>query len=391
MVSRKILHIITSLSDGGAEAVLYRLITHDREDEHYVLSLTSEGKYGSLLRELGVDVTALGMPRGRLTAAGLMGLWRAVRRVQPDVVQTWMYHADLLGGLVGRMTGVPVVWGIRNTTLEPGKSARNTRLVARLCGRLSRRLPVRIVACAEAAVEVHAALGYDRHRMVVIPNGYDLNRFAPDDEARKRLRDEWQVSDDLPLIGMVARFDPQKDHGNLIAALAELARRGVAFRAVLVGTDVTLQNRELAHAVQAAGLSERVQLLGPRTDVPVVMNALDVHVLSSAYGEAFPNVLAEAMACGTPCVATDVGDAARIVGETGWIVPTKDSAALAQALVAALTARMDRGNWIKRQSACRARIGEHFSIEAMVERYRAVWREAVKMLRKGETDERGFN
>ncbi|WKT82984.1 MULTISPECIES: glycosyltransferase [unclassified Thermosynechococcus] len=386
----KVLHIITGLADGGAEAVLYRLVCHDPDDQHHVVSLTTEGKYGPLLREAGVEVTALAMPRGRLTAAGLRGLWRTVRLVQPDLVQTWMYHADLLGGLVGRMTGVPVVWGIRHTTLEPGKSARNTRVVARLCAWLSRWLPVRIVACAEAAVEVHAALGYDRHRMVVIPNGYDLSCFAPDDEARKRLRDQWQVPDDLLLIGMVARFDPQKDHGNLIAALADVARRGVRFCAVLVGSAITPENRELSHAVQAAGLSERVWLLGPRTDVPAVMNALDVHVLSSA-AEAFPNVLAEAMACGTPCVATDVGDAARIVGETGWIVPPKDSAALAQAILAALTAHADRESWRKRQWACRARIAEHFSIEAMVQRYRAVWREAVKMLRKGETDERGFN
>lgn len=373
----KVLHIITGLGDGGAEAVLHRLITHDPLDEHHVVSLTGLGKYGPLLRERGAEVTALEMPRGRVTPAGLRGLWRAVRRSRPDVIQTWMYHADLLGGVVGRLAGVPVVWGIHNTTLEPGLSSRSTILVARLCARLSRWAPRRIVACAQAAVEAHAALGYDGGRMAVIPNGYDLGRFRPDAEARERLRREWDVPGDMPLLGMVARWDPQKDHANLIEALRQLQQRGATFRAVLVGSGVDESNAGLMSALCQAGLAERVRPLGPRPDIPAVMNALDVHVLSSAYGEAFPNVLAEAMACGTPCVTTDVGDAAHIVGSTGWVVPPKDSQALAQALHAALSERSNLGAWLQRQSACRTRIAANFSIDAMVQHYRAVWQEVV--------------
>lgn len=373
----RVLHIITGLSDGGAEAVLYRLVTHDLQNTHHVVSLTSEGKYGPLLREKGAEVTALDMPRGRLTLRGLTGLWRALRRWRPDVVQTWMYHADLLGGIAGWLVGVPVVWGIRNTTLEPGSSAHTTIWVARLCARLSRRMPARIVACAQAAVRVHAGIGYDAARMTVIPNGYDLSRFAPDASAREQLRREWGVPDDVPLVGMVARFDPQKDHANFIGAIVALVQRGVDFRAVLVGTGMTADNRDFVVQIQAAGLSDRVLLLGPRTDVPKVMNALDIHVLSSAYGEAFPNVLAEAMACGTPCVTTDVGDAARIVGDTGWVVPVRDAGALVAALEAALCAWRDRAAWVDRQQRCRQRISAEFAIETMVRRYREVWAQAV--------------
>ncbi|TSE18223.1 putative glycosyltransferase EpsF [Tepidimonas alkaliphilus] len=375
----KVLHVITGLGDGGAEAVLHRLITHDPHDEHQVVSLTGLGKYGPLLAERGVAVTALHMPRGRLTWVGLRGLWRAVRQARPHVIQTWMYHADLLGGVAGRLAGAPVVWGVRNTTLEPGRSSRGTIVVARLCGWLSRRVPQRIVACAQAAVQVHAALGYDRARMVVIPNGYDLARFRPDTEARARLRCEWGVPDDVPLLGMVARFDPQKDHPNLIAALGRLRQAGHGFRVVLVGTGVDAGNAALAQAVSSAGLQEEVRLLGPRADIPAVMNALDVHVLSSAYGEAFPNVLAEAMACGTPCVTTDVGDAAQIVGETGWVAPPRDAAALAGALEHALHAWRDAPGWRARQQVCRQRIEQRYSIEAMVQRYRSVWEEAVAL------------
>ena len=374
----KVLHVITGLGDGGAEAVLHRLITHDPHDEHQVVSLTGLGKYGPLLAERGVAVTALNMPRGRLTWAGVRGLWRAVRQARPDVIQTWMYHADLLGGVAGRLAGVPVVWGVHNTTLEPGRSSRGTIIVARACGWLSRWAPRRIVVCAQAAVGVHAALGYDRARMVVIPNGYDLARFRPDGEARARLRREWAVPDDVPLLGMVARFDPYKDHPNLIAALGRLRQAGHVFRTVLVGTGVDAGNAALAQAVRSAGLHEEVRLLGPRADIPAVMNALDVHVLSSS-AEAFPNVLAEAMACGTPCVTTDVGDAVAIVGETGWVAPPRDAAALAGALEQALHAWRDAPVWRARQRACRQRIEQRCSIEAMVQRYRSVWEEAVAL------------
>jgi glycosyltransferase involved in cell wall biosynthesis len=374
----RVLHIITGLNDGGAEAVLYRLVTHDADNDHHVVSLTGEGKYGLLLQEKGIKVTALEMPRGRVTASGFLQLWRTVRAVRPDVVQTWMYHADLLGGLVTRLAGVPVVWGIRNTTLEPGRSSQTTIAVARMCGWLSRRVPRRIVACAHAAVTVHAALGYDAKRMVVIANGYDLGRFRPDGEARQRLRAEWGVTDDVPLLGMVARWDPYKDHANLIEALGLLAAQGQRFMAMLVGTGMTPENRELMQHIAKAGLTERVRLLGPRTDVPAIMAALDVHVISSS-AEAFPNVVAEAMACGTPCVTTDVGDAAQIAGDTGWVVPPRNPQALAEALAQALTAQDDREAWATRQQRCRERIAENYSIEAMVQRYRAVWAKASRM------------
>lgn len=370
----KILHIITGLADGGAEAAMYRLIAHDLSNQHYVVSLTGEGKYGPMLMEIRAKVVTLNMPRQWLTIEGLKHLWRILKSIQPDVVQTWMYHANLVGGIIAYMTGVPVVWGIHNSTLAPGQIAYATIVVARVCGPLSRVVPSRIVACARRAAEVHASLGYDAGRMVVIPNGYDLARFAPDMEARARLRNEWNVTDDTPLLGMVARFDPLKDHNNLLRALALLRAQGTAFQMILIGTKVDRDNKALQAQIATANLSKEVRLIGPRRDIPAVMNALDIHVLSSR-AEAFPNVLAEAMACGTPCVATDVGDAALIVGDTGWIVPPRSPEALAQGLGAALTAWQDRSGWTERQRRARQRIEEHFAIASMVERYREVWQD----------------
>lgn len=370
----KVCHIITGLNDGGAEAVLYRLATKNGPERHHVISLMDEGKYGPLLRKAGAKVTCLNMPRGRLTLGGLWQIWRLLRQERPNIVQTWMYHGDLVGGVIARLAGVArICWGIHHSTLEPGESAKSTILVARVNALLSRWVPDAIVCCAEKAIEVHTALGYASDRMVVIPNGYDLQRFSPDAEARQRLRQALAVPEGVCLLGMVARFDPQKDHANLISALSQLEQSGVAFRCALVGTGMTEANASLLQCIAKHGLVDWVTLLGQRNDVPDVMNALDLHLLSSS-GEAFPNVLAEAMSCGTPCVTTDVGDAALIVGDTGWVVPSRNPEALAQAIVAGLHERMNQpAEWAVRQTAARQRILSNFSIEKMVNAYEQVW------------------
>lgn len=366
------LHIITGLSDGGAEAVLFRLCTHDSGGEHRVISLTDAGKYGPLLEARGIPVTCLHMRRGRATPANLWRLWRAIRAARPDVVQTWMYHADLLGGVAARLAGIRnVVWGIRNSTLVPGESTPGTLFVARACAALSRFIPRRIVCCAEKARAVHAALGYDARRMEVIANGYDLSVFRPDGAAGAAVRTELGLGTEQAVIGFVARFDPQKDHSNLLRALAILQARGSLPVCLLIGTGMEAGNHVLAAMITKLGLDGCVCLLGRRTDIPAVMNALDLHVMSSS-AEAFPNVLAEAMACGTPCVSTDVGDAAVILGDTGWIVPPRNPAALADAIASALAERTFPA-WPRRQRAAQERIAGNFTLARMVQRYRTVW------------------
>jgi glycosyltransferase involved in cell wall biosynthesis len=370
----KISHIITGLSNGGAEAVLYRLCSADKTSTHIVISLMDEDMYGSLLRGAGIKVYCLNMPRGHVTMFGLVKLFRLLRNLQPDVVQTWMYHADLVGGILARLAGVGrVFWGIHNSTLEPGKSRRSTIAVARLNAFLSRWVPADIVCCAERAREVHQALGFCADKLMVIPNGYDLSHFQPDNTARLRLRAEWGVDHDTPLLGMVGRFDPQKDHENLLRALDRFKHTSTPFRCVLVGQGLEAANVQLTAWIEKYSLRNEVQLLGQCRDVPAVMNALDLHVLSSSC-EAFPNVLAEAMACGTPCVTTDVGDAALIVGDTGWVVPPDDAVLLAGAIESALTARGDVTNWQVHCEAARMRVAEHFSLKKMIAAYHTVWR-----------------
>jgi glycosyltransferase involved in cell wall biosynthesis len=368
-----VVHIITGLERGGAEAVLLRLVTAQVTDTRVVVvSLTSAGVYGSALAAAGAEVVVLGMRRGRVSLNGLRRLARLLKTLRPDVVQTWMYHADLLGGGVAYLMGIRrIVWGIRNSDLHPRASARSTRWVARACAWLSRCVPTRIVCCSERAAQVHTALGYSANKIVVIPNGYDLARFAPDALAGARWRANWGLAADEPVIGCVARWDPQKDHATLLAGVQQCVARGLPVRCVLVGPGMEDANTALVDLVDRCGLRGRVILAGPTDQVPALMNAFDLHVLASSYGEAFPNAVAESMACGVPNVVTDVGDAALIVGDCGAVVPPGDATALAAAIERLLA--FDGNTRAALRMRCRARIEDNFGMAKMIDAYRRLW------------------
>lgn len=374
--SLRVLHVITGLGQGGAESVLCRLVeSTPAEVRHTVISLTDEGVYADRLRRAGATVLALGMAPGRFSVRAFQRLRGYIRGSRPQVVQTWMYHADLLGGLAARMSGVPAVaWGIRNSGAHLARSSLSARLVMRVCAWLSRRVPAAIVCCAEDARRRHVQAGYAAAPMVVIPNGYDLARLRPDAQARIAVRRELGLDEDTPLIGCVARWDPLKDHANLVRALAVLREAGSVsgLRCVLVGRGMTPDNAELAALLAEHGVAGQVLLLGPREDVPAIMSALDLHVLPSR-AEGFPNVVAEAMACGTPCVVTDAGDAAAIVGDHGWVVPIEDPRALAAAIALAFTTLADPDARAKLSQGARERVQHAFSLPAMAQAYHALW------------------
>jgi len=375
-MSLKVCHIITGLNDGGAESVLFRLCANDQKAEHIVISLMDEGKYGPLLVESGVRVYCLGMSPGRLRLGALNKLRRLLRKIRPDVVQTWMYHSDLLGGTAARLAGIKkVFWGVRHTDLSPDTSKLSTRIVNRLNALLSHYLPLKIICCAESARQVHKDLGYAEEKLCVIANGYDLSRFRPATSSLLDLRAALKISDEDLLLGTVGRFHPQKDHFCLLESLSILKKRISNFSVLLVGPGLSSDNTLLVKHISALDLKQKIFLLGPRSNIQAVMSQIDIHVLSSCAGEAFPNVLAEAMACGTPCITTDVGDASFIVGESGWVVPPRDPPALAAAMIDAIKEKQDNPEaWLKRKEQARKRITDNFSLEKMIESYHQVWR-----------------
>lgn len=369
-----VVHVISGLGQGGAEAVLNRLLmAPSKAIRHTLVCFTDDGLYGAGLRDAGINVITLGMKPGKITPRNFMALRRELIRLRPDVVQTWMYHADAIAGLAARTAGIRhIAWGIRNSGENLKSSSKSAWLLARFCGLVSRWLPQTIVCCAQGARARHEQWGYDADKMVVIQNGYDLTRWQPDAQARERLRQQWQLAPDARVIGFVARFNPLKDHRSLIDALAQCKKNGLVLHCVLVGKGLDTDNAQLMQWLREADVTDQVILLGMRDDVPAVMNALDVHVLSSL-AEGFPNVVAEAMACGVPGVVTDVGDAAVIVGDTGWVVPPQNPAALAEAIGQAFAAIDAQGRDVIAERV-RARVLQEFSLPNMIERYEQTWR-----------------
>ena len=356
--------------------MLCRLVTLKIEAvEHTVISLKGEGFYGPVLAASGIAVHYFdfGQFLRWRSFSEFRRLVKMIAEISPDVVQTWLYHADLVGGLAARLAGCKaVVWGIRSASLSPLLMGRFTRIVAWLCARLSGFVPVAIATCSQEAAKVHKRLGYDASKFEVIANGFDLKIFKPDADARKRFRQAWGVSDNEVLLGCVARWDPYKDHANLLEAMS-IARMGACqFRCVLVGGGLDDRNPALNELMAKYNLFGAIILAGKQSDISSVMNALDLHILPSA-SEAFPNVVAEAMACGVPAVVTDVGDAALIVGNTGWVVAPQNPSLLAQAVVNAVAGVRSDGH-LQRSHAARQRIAENFSMEKMTQSYVHLWR-----------------
>ncbi len=312
--------------------MLLKLLEHidRRKFDPLVISLTSKAEFGRSIERLEIPVTALDIKFKGVSSFSVLRLVNLLRRVGPDLVQTWMYHADLIGGVAARLAGVrSVVWALRNSNLSESMNKRSTLAVVKICSAISPWIPQHILSCSNRAAKVHAEMGYSRDKIKLIANGFDLGLFRPDAEARVSVRKELGLSPDSLLVGLMARYDSQKNHAGFIVAAAHISRAMPSVHFVLAGSNVDENNVALRALIAEHRLSKSVHLLGRRDDMARLMASLEV-LASSSFGEAFPNVLGEAMACGVPCVVTDVGDSAEIVGETGRVVQSGDMEGLAR-------------------------------------------------------------
>jgi glycosyltransferase involved in cell wall biosynthesis len=374
----KVTHIINGLGVGGAELALFRLLSSiDRSAwDMQVIALLGEKPLGEQLRDLGFKVFPLHMSKQRLNPFAFARMVRLLRQEQPQVVQTWLQQSDLLGGVAARLAGVgPVLWNIRHSTLHPMLTSRKTRAISKACAKLSRHVPTRIVCCSESARDAQVRFGYCARKMIVIPNGVNTERFKPDVDAYESVRRELCLPPSALLFGAIGRRHPAKDHPNLIRAAKEIASQVSNCHFLLCGEDVTADQPELKTLIAATGFVERFHLLGDRDDVPRLMAALDVLISTSCFSEGFPNVVSEAMASGVPCIVTDVGDSARIVGPTGLVVPPEQPSATARAGLELARAGQDHlRTW---GFEARRRIIENFSLSNMVTRYQELYLETV--------------
>lgn len=373
-----VMHVITSLNVGGAERMLARLVTGDGAGRvaHRVVSLMPGGLMRPEIEAAGIRVRDLGMTSSLGAAGGMIRLARLIRAERPDVVHSWLYHADLLAtlalGLSGRRAATRLIWGIRCSDMDLRQYAHSARAVRRILTRLSPR-PDLVLCNAEAGRRAHEQFGYRPRQWRIIPNGLDLDPFRPRDGERAELRAALGLTVDAFAVGICARVDPMKDHENFVRAAALFAKAAPEARFVLIGAGTDTSGTVLDRQIAQSGLGARFIRLGQRADVDRLLPALDLATLSSAFGEGFPNVLVEAMACGVPCVATDIGDSALIIGDTGLTVPPRDAASLA----AAWGRIRDEGHEARaaRGAAARRRVADRYAIGPVIGEYRDLYKE----------------
>lgn len=371
----KVAHFINGLQVGGAEMMLYNTVTHMNAHPFspIVISLSEKGPVGEMVEQAGINVIAL---NEKSDIPSIKIIWRLrdiLAEQKVDILQTYLYKANFYGLIVGQLARVPVVWGLYCSDMD-------FRLYHPLSGlafqlnRLLSGFPAIIVANSEAGRQYHISKGYDGRRMVVVPNGFELERFQPDESCRLAVRDELGIPRESILIGLIGRFDPMKDHRTFVRAAGQIANRHKDIYFLLAGEGIDSSNPVLTKYVDEAHLQGKTFLLGRRDDMPRIMASLDI-LVSSSVSEGFPLVLGEAMACGVPCVVTDVGDSAPVVGDTGVVVPPCDAEALARGMERLIIIRPEERRRLG--EAARWRVEENYDITTVVKRLEKLYIELI--------------
>jgi len=368
----KVVFVTTDLELGGAEMMLLRLLSRidRRKFEPTVISLGGSDELAEQIKVLGVVVHDIGIRTGAGIAVGTMRLCRYLHEIKPDIIQGWMVHGNLVAALGGVVTRIPVFWGVRHSRLDMLVERRSTVLLERLLALLS-RIPRRIIYNSQSGRIRHESLGYVSSRGIVVPNGFDLDRFKPDEVFRYEVRRELGIDPSCVVVGLFARFHPMKDHATLLDAVKMLRPNIPQLKVILAGEGCGAGNPELSKMIADRDLTDVVLLLGPRGDLERLTAAIDVAANSSRAVEGFSNVIGEAMAAGVPCVVTDVGDAALIVADNGEIVPPSDARAFSEALRRMILLGSDGRR--EMGAKARKRIVESFSIDTVTREYEILY------------------
>lgn len=369
---KRIVFVITGLSTGGAQMMLYKLLTLINRErfEPVVISLMDKDKLGDRIQALNIPVYAINMQQRPIIFA-IKDFIFTVRQLEPDLLQGWMAHGNLAAQLAAIFLpqNVSVLWNIRHLVLTKVDAKNRTLLLIKLLAYLS-SLPVKIIYNSQLGAIQHEKIGYCNYKTAVIPNGFDLQTFFPSFTSYNEVRAELKLTTDTFIIGLFGRFDPMKDHANFLQAAKLLLNLYPQAHFILVGTEVTSTNKSLTQLIHSLNVLERVHLLGERQDIPRLTAALDI-ATSASFSEGFANVIGEAMACGVPCVVTDVGESAWIVGDTGKVVKPKDPQALCNAWIELIEMKTEaRLNLGKK---ARQRVEENYALYTIVKQYEKLY------------------
>jgi glycosyltransferase involved in cell wall biosynthesis len=358
----------------GAQMMLYKLLSRTDQNrfEPVVVTLMEGGVVMDKIHDLGVPIHIVDMSGGKSYFSALWRLSSLLQSLHPDIIQGWMYHGNMALTLCNLSTlkKIPLIWNIRHSLYNLKYESKRTALIIR-AGAILSRSPQKIIYNSRKSAEQHENLGYVADRTSVIPNGFDCSLFKPSLSARTKLNKELGIGNQNIVIGLMGRYHPMKDHANFIKAAELVANRFDNVRFVLAGSGMDSNNTAISELITRHGVMNKFFLLGERKDISYLTAALDIACSSSSYGEAFPNVIGEAMACGVPCVVTDVGDSAWIVGDAGKAVPVRNAEELANALTRLIDAGPEERSRLGNRA--RKRITNHFSLEKITHQYEALY------------------
>ena len=382
----RVVHIITNLETGGAALMLYKLLAHTDHTkfEPVIINLDGETELSNRIRAHGMTVHSLEMSSNLTVGWQIFKLTHLLRSIKPDIIQGWMYHGNLAASLANLSLGnrYPLVWTVPHTLYDIHQESRTSRWVIELTAKRSMSV-TRILYNAYLSDEQHNAIGYSHQNTRIIPNGFDTQLFAPNAYMRNNSRHLLGIPDDALVIGMFAHYRPQKNHALFLEAARLLLQHQKNVHFVLAGQDVTPDNPALLPWLQRISAQQNVHLLGERKDIPSLLNALDIFSLTASGGEGFPNSVGEAMACGIPCLTTDIGDLPRIIGNTGKTLQVHE--ATPSALAFAWLEWINAGDVWRKEIGLQAsvRIRQYYNIQSITEQYQNTYLELVN---HGQTD-----
>ena len=365
-------HITLDLRGGGSFRALSNLILNDFNNDHSVICLRSNNQSYKLIENKCKYIMNLTLENPILDFFRLISF---TLKANPDIIQTWLYYSDILGTLLKLiLRSKKLVWNIRCTLANRRQFKYTTNLIIQVCSFLSYFSPDKIVSCSKRSYIDHSKIGYFRKKFRIIQNGVDTNIFYPDESLRNSFRIEFNLKNYDHIIGMVARYDVQKDHATLLEALSICKNKGYSFKCFLIGSGLDAKNNDLMKFINKFKLKNQIVLCGARKDLNYFYNGIDFHVLSSK-SEGSPNVTLEAMSTGTPCITTDNGDSTEIVANSGWVCPTVNPLKLANSIELAFNETED--NLHKKQKIAIDRIKNYYSIQKMVHEYKKMYEEIL--------------
>ena len=374
----KVLHIISGLKSGGAEGVLYRLILGDKNNEHFVISLTNEGFYGHLLKKNNIYIHCLNLKKNLSLIFYFFKLVFLIKKINPNIVQCWMYHGDVFGGLAAKVIGKKkIFWNLRNSDLNIQWSNKFTIFLAKFSSFLSYLIPYKIISCSNKSTVTHNHIGYCGKKILLIDNGFDKAKFRYSLNLAKYWRSKIKIKSQSIVFGFAARWSDQKDFGTLFKAFSffkKKTRKSYSLKLLLIGENINKKNKELQKEISKYGLYNHIILLDESNSINEILNVIDIGIFASKGNEGFPNVIAEKMLTRIPCIVADVGDSRRIIGKNGYLYKKRSWVDLNKKIdLAYNNFILNKSNWIAKKNFSRKRIVNFFSLKRMINKYNRVW------------------